>query len=81
MMPKTRRFLIILSILTAISAAETIVFAALFSPDSESLSEKLSFTALTDRYLPAVYSEYTQKPAPDEPFAPDTNLSSAVYGR
>ncbi|TCK60961.1 hypothetical protein OF66_2218 [Seleniivibrio woodruffii] len=80
-MPRARRFLIILSILTAFTAAETIVFTALLSPDSEALAEKQAFTALTDRYLPAVYSEYTHKPLPDEPFAPDTNLSSAVYGR
>jgi len=81
MMPKTRRFLVIISLLTAFAAAETTLFAALLSPDSEALAVKQSYTALTDRYLPAVYSEYTLKTVPDEPFSIETNLSTAVYGR
>lgn len=80
-MPRTRRFIIIIFLLITGAAAESILFAALLSPDSKAISEKRGYTALTDRYPPAVYSEYAHKPLPDEPFAIETNLSSAVYGR
>jgi hypothetical protein len=80
-MTRSAKFLIFITIMTTVAAAEIICFAALRVPSQDKVAVHTSFARLTGSVMPAFYNEYRQSPVPEYPSAFDASLRSAVYGR